>query len=292
MQLTVRRNQVLAAIGHQKTLKSDGGVNPIRGQLITIGVDVAHPLRPEFILYRHEEIEKRIPSVGNIGDLVARFLDQRLPDMKWNPGPFHRHRIVGALFRDIVVAISRAQSCIDVLRLHRFDYVTDIDELIVPGVKRQKREIGIFHDIRDGTGGNRRDHLLAERRERYDAVVNLVATRLLVIGDQLFEGYILLLSKTLGPPDLRGRRSRIGHMRPRQGASGGEPERTGKQRTPRQNCHLYLLNLRARRTRPARTHYLPDYPRATARRAQTLLSTAEVALSSARSGISRKSPPP
>jgi len=77
------------------------------------------------------------------------------------------------------------------------------------------------------------DRLLAQRRERDDAVLDLVAARLLVIGEDFFEGDILLFGEALHPPQLRGRRRRVGDMGPRQGAGGGEAERTVKQRTSR-----------------------------------------------------------
>jgi hypothetical protein len=110
------------------------------------------------------------------------------------------------------------------LRFYRFDDVADIDELVGPGVQRQKLKVGQLHDIRYDAAGNRRDCLLAHRREGDDAVLDLVTARFLVVGEQLFEGNILLLGKALNPPQLRGRRRRVGDMRPRQGTGGREPE--------------------------------------------------------------------
>src|SRR5689334_6863710 len=74
-------------------------------------------------------------------------------------------------------------------------------------------------------------------------MVDLVAARLLVIGDQCAKGGILLRNEALVPPHLRGPGGRIHDMGPRQRASG-EPHRAAKHRTPCQNGHLCILPAR------------------------------------------------
>jgi hypothetical protein len=92
---------------------------------------------------------------------------------------------------------------------------------------------------------DRRDFLLAQRREGDDAEVDLVAARLLVFGDHIFEGGILLLGEALGESRLRGLCLRIGDKGPRQGPGRAKGEGAAKHRTPRQNGHFRLLALLA-----------------------------------------------
>ena len=240
MQFAVRRDEVLAAIGHQKALKRDGGIDPVGGQLIAIGVNVARALRPQFVLHRHEEIEECVPGIRNIRNLETCLLDQRIPNMKRDPSCLHWHAVECALLGRVVVAVGGAQRRVDVLRFLGLDDVADVDELVGPCVQRQKGEIGVFHDVRDDAAGYGRDFLLAQRRERNDAVLDLIAAGFLVVGHQLFEGDILFLSETLGPPDLCGRRRRVGDMRPRQSTGGGKPERAAQHRAPGKDRHTRL----------------------------------------------------
>ena len=75
VELTVRGDKVLAAIGDHEMVKGHDRVEAVAGQLVAIGVDVAHPLRAQLVLHRLEEVEEGIPRVRNIGDFVARLLD-------------------------------------------------------------------------------------------------------------------------------------------------------------------------------------------------------------------------
>ena len=142
VQFAVGRDQALAAIGHQKRLKEDAGVDPVGGQLVAVGVDVAHALCPQLVLHRHEKVEKGIPGIRNVLNPVPGLLDQRPPDIERNRGALHRHRIIRALLCDAIISIRPAKCGVDVLRLNGFDDVADIDELVGPGVQREKREIG------------------------------------------------------------------------------------------------------------------------------------------------------
>ena len=55
---------------------------------------------------------------------------------------------------------------------------------------------GLFwKQIRDDAAGDRRDDLLAHRRVGNDAVIDLIAARLLVIGDDLLERDVFFLAK-------------------------------------------------------------------------------------------------
>src|SRR5437879_11398267 len=49
---------------HQERLKEDAGVDPVGGQLVAVGVDIAHTLCPQLVLHRHEKVEKGIQVFG------------------------------------------------------------------------------------------------------------------------------------------------------------------------------------------------------------------------------------
>jgi|SRR5580704_14485867 hypothetical protein len=44
-----------------------------------------HPLRAQLVLHRHKKVEKGVPGIGDVGELVARLLDQRPPEVE-RPG--------------------------------------------------------------------------------------------------------------------------------------------------------------------------------------------------------------
>ena len=64
--------------------------------------------------------------------------------------------------------------------------------------------------------------------------LDLIAAHVLVIGDDLAEGVILLGNNALTPPHLRGLGLRVGDVGPRQRAGGRKPERTAEYRTSSQ----------------------------------------------------------
>jgi hypothetical protein len=92
----------------------------------------------------------------------------------------------------------------------RFDNVGYVDELVVPGIERNDFPRIVLKQIRDLAAGYRRNDFLTLRREGNNAVVDFVATGLLVIGDDLLEGRVLFLDETLRPPDRRSRSCRVG----------------------------------------------------------------------------------
>src|SRR6516164_6183835 len=127
----------------------------------------------------------------------------------------------------------------------RFDHVADIEELVVPDIQPGEPQVENLHDVRHDATGHRRDRLLAHRRERDQALVDLIAASLLVIGDHRAKGGVLLGNEALVPPHLGRRGRRVGDMGPCQRASGGKPYGTAKYRAPRQHGHLRLLDLQA-----------------------------------------------
>ena len=134
MQFAIRRDEVLAAIGHQEALKRDGGIDPVGGQLIAVGVNIAHALRPQLILHRYEEIKEGIPGIRNLGDFKSGLLDQGLPNMERNSRCLHRHAVECTLLGRVVVAVGGAQRRIDILRFLGLDDVADVNELVGPCV--------------------------------------------------------------------------------------------------------------------------------------------------------------
>jgi Putative Actinobacterial Holin-X, holin superfamily III len=73
--------------------------------------------------------------------------------------------------------------------------------------------------------------------DRDQAVVDFVAARLLIIGDQPAKGDVLLGKVALVPPRLDGRSCRIGYVGPRENSGCGEPEGAAKYRTPGHSLH-------------------------------------------------------
>jgi len=111
-----------------------------------------------------------------------------------------RHAIKAALFRNAVIAAHVDQRGLaKLLALRRYD-VADIDQLVVPSM--QGDEFGWLVDVSVGKDAalQRRDDLLAQRRERNNAELDLVAAGLPVIGDDLFDCHILFLDEALRPP--------------------------------------------------------------------------------------------
>ena len=103
-----------------------------------------------------------------------------------------------------------------------------------------EREIGDLDHIGDDAAGDRRDCLLPQRRIGDEAVVDLVAARLLVIGGHRLEGRSLPRGQSPGrttPRRLSPPRWRYG---PRQGPGRSQRQRAAKHRAPGQDRHARL----------------------------------------------------
>src|SRR5271170_5906754 len=122
--------------------------------------------------------------------------------------------------------MSPKKSDLAVFRFLSFYNVTDIYELVLPGVQRGKHIIGILHQLRNDAAGDRRDFLLTQRNKRDNAEVDRVAAGLLVIGDELVQRHVLARNKALGEPRRCGGGLRVGDMRVRQRSRGEEARRT------------------------------------------------------------------
>src|SRR5262249_30652875 len=94
-----------------------------------------------------------------------------------------------------------------------------------------------------------RDDLLTLRRKGDNAQVDLVAARLLIVGDDLLQCHILVLHEALRPPHGRGRRRRIGDIGTRDTSSRGKSQGTAEERTSSEISHDRLL--------PVSTHFDP-----------------------------------
>ena len=211
------------------------------------------------------------------------------------------------------------------LPFYRLDDVGDVDQLVVPGLYRREGEVGHLHHIRDDAARDRRDRLLAQCGVRNGALVDLVAARLLVIGDHREKGGVFLGNKALGEPHLRGRGRGVGDIGPRQGS--GSANARELRSTERRVRLIIPASFPVRVRSPTRSGCISQrYYRTAARRAQMLsLETAvarahacvidisrrsfdpcgrsewlrtlvvgppKIVLNSARSGISRRSPRP
>ncbi len=195
----------------------------------------------QLVLNRKEEVDEGVPLLRDVGDPVARFLDEAAPDMERSNRRGVRRAVVGALFLDVVVAMGSFKHGGHHFRLLRLHHVADIDKAVLP--RLQRRRLGRRH--RDQVGhdaaGNRRDDLLPQRRKRHDAEVDLVAARLLEIGDDLAERVILLRHKALRPPYGCGLSLRVGDIRARDRAGREQSGRPAQYRTPCQIAHLRSL---------------------------------------------------
>jgi hypothetical protein len=69
---------------------------------------------------------------------------------------------------------------------------------------------------------------LAQRREGDDAQIDFVAGGLLVIGDQLQQGSVLIFGKALGKSRLGGGGRGIRDVRPRYAAGSNQAQRAAK----------------------------------------------------------------
>ena len=95
--------------------------------------------------------------------------------------------VKAALFRDAVVAIGGVQRGFAVLRFLYFDDIGHIEQLVVPSVERNDLAWVVGEQVGDDAGLDRRDDLLALRGIGRDRIVDRVAARFFVIGNDLLE---------------------------------------------------------------------------------------------------------
>ena len=103
----------------------------------------------------------------------------------------------------------------------RLDDIAHIDELVVPSVQRSDLWRSVLEQVGDLAGGHSRHDLLPQRRIRGDGRLDLIAARLLVIGNELLERDILFMGEALDPPNRRCFCLGISDIRGAEGACGG-----------------------------------------------------------------------
>ena len=204
VQLAVLGDDIQTAVRNQEVVEQIVAVvRSDRGDLQADGVHLAHALGAQLLLHRLEEVPGVVPFLRrNIGHLEAGLLDQVSPDMDRGTRLLHRSQIEGALLRGAVVEAGGQQRGLGELVLLRLDHVGHIDQPVIPRVHRQdnRRCVGEYQ-VRDIPAGHCGDRLLVQRHERHDAVLDLVAGRLLVVGDRLLERRVLRGNEALPNPD-------------------------------------------------------------------------------------------
>src|SRR5438874_1157965 len=120
-----------------------------------------------------------------------------------------RYPVKAALLRNVIITVGVEQRGFGALFFLRLDDVSNIDELVVPGIYCGDLGWIVGEHVRHDAARHRRDDFLPPRRERYDAEFDLVAAGLLVIRHDLLERDVLLRDKALHPPHFRGRTGRI-----------------------------------------------------------------------------------
>ena len=173
---------------------------------------------------------------GMSDGFVAGLVEQRLPDMERGHRHAVRDHVIAALFRDVVVGVAGLQRRRHEQRFLRLDDVGEVDQLVLPGAQHAKEVVAEIDDVGHDAARHRGDLLLPHRGKRHDAVVDLVAARLLVIGDHLLEGDILFLGEALHPPHRRGRRRGVGDI-----GAGQSRTRRGEPSDPRSTDRLVRL---------------------------------------------------
>jgi len=229
VQFAVLGDDVLAAIGDYEIVEPRVRVVADRVQLKADSIDMTHALPAQFLLHVLEEIVTGIPGLRDVRHLVTSLLDQRLPDMVHRSADGIRHTVIAASLLDIVVAVDREQRGLGVFLPLRLDDVAHVDQLVLPRVEGDNFGRGVLEQVGDDAAGHRRDDLLAHRRIGHDAVVDRVAARPFVIGDELFERDILFLGEPLGPPHRCGHRRRLGDVGPRENSSPAQRKGAAKQ---------------------------------------------------------------
>ena len=245
VQLAVFRDDVFPSIGDQEVIEQGVRIVACRVQLEAHPVDIAHALRAQLLMHFFEKVVVRIPGFRSIFDVVTRFLDERPPDVVRPHRAGKGHGVIATPFLDAVVTKGGEQRRFGVLRFLRLDDVAHIDQLAVPG--KQGDDFGgrVLEQVRHDAAGHCRNDLLAHRRIRRDAVIDLVAARLLIVGDDLLEGDVFLLGKALDPPRFGGFGGGMSDIRPHERARGCERQRTTKHRTPGWIRHFAFLPFHA-----------------------------------------------
>ena len=223
-QLAILADDVLTAIGNQKIIKQIVRVVALGGHLKAQAVDVAHALGGQLFLHALEEVVKGIPGFWNVLHLVAGLLDQRSPDVVGQGRGRIRHTVIAALLFDAVVAIGGEQSGLGIFLFLGFDDIGHIDQLAGPGLQRDQLGRAALVQIGHDPTRHRRNDLLAHRRVGDDRVVDRVAARLLVIGDDFLKSDVFFVGEALDPPQGRGLGGGVGDIGPRKASGGHQPQ--------------------------------------------------------------------
>ncbi len=232
MQLAVRRDDILAAIGDQEMPEQVVAVvRSDRGDLKSAGVDLPHALGTQRRLRLLEVGPDPVPVLGDLLHLEPSLLDQVAPDMERRGALLDRAQEVAALLGRLVVEGRAQLRGFRELRLVRRHHVAYVNDPIVPGVLRQDCLRRVHEDqIRHVAAGQRRYRLLIQRHERHEAVVELVATRFHVVFADLPHRGVFLRNEPLTRP-VDGRLGLgIGDIWPRRGLQ--QPLHPGLRQVP------------------------------------------------------------
>src|SRR5829696_9488073 len=82
MQYAIRSYHAAAAISHIVDRESTYRVDPVSAYLQGPTIGAAHSLVAQFLLHRHEEVDKFVKFVWDVRYFVAGFFHQRFPNMK------------------------------------------------------------------------------------------------------------------------------------------------------------------------------------------------------------------
>src|SRR4051794_2963310 len=138
MGMAFRVDQIAAAISRQHIIEEAIRVVAVCRHLKPDPVNpaIATALFAELLLHILEEVVIRIPSLGDVLHLIAGLSYQRTPDVVYPSALIIRYQIAAALFFHIVVTVGRRQRGRCELLPLGVNYVADIDQLVVPRVKR------------------------------------------------------------------------------------------------------------------------------------------------------------
>ncbi len=211
----VGRDDAPAAVGKHEMVEQRVAVGrPGGGDLQSQRIDAALALLAQLLLHRLEEVEIGVPGFRCVRQFEARLLDQRVPHVHRRHGGLVGREVEGPPLFHVVVVLRGEQGRRVIVGPLRLDDVGHVDRAVDPGVLRQHPGLGaiIGYQVGDVAAGQRRDHLLGQRTEGNDGVVEPVAARLLVVRDDPLEGAVLLLDEALRPPQDRGLRLGIGNI--------------------------------------------------------------------------------